>query len=220
MLPSQIKLRVKRQFGDESGAQLKDADIIDWINEAQREIYTKNNLGMKKGTVATIIGTSEYAFPNDLMRLFNVKYDGNTLQEISQQDVDEFIANYDTLTLGNGTPTHYWTYADKITLYPVPDSVKNLTIRYNRTPSDIVADDSIPLDLDLKYHNRVLDYCHAQAAHLDNDMQKYTLFMQRFEGKVNSTKDDETEMAQQAVYSSISVSTRDAGEWPVDYYSY
>jgi hypothetical protein len=209
MLPSQIKNRVKRQFGDQSGAQIVDADIVDWINEAQREIYTKNNLGMKKGTVPTVIGTSEYAFPNDLMRLFDVKYDGTVIEGITQQDIDNVFPQYDQLTI-RGAPTHYWTYADKITLYPIPDAVKNLTIRYNRFPVDVAADDSVPLDLDLKYHNRVLDYCYAQAAQLDGDMQAYVMYTQKFEGNVKNTLDDETEMAQQKVYPSITVSPNDA----------
>jgi hypothetical protein len=212
MLPSQIKNRVKRQFGDVSGAQLTDADIVDWINEAQREIYTKNNLGMTVGTVPTIIGTNEYSPPANLMRLFSVKYDGGVLAELSLQDIDNVYPNYDK-NLDRGTPSHYWTYADKIILYPVPDAVKNLTIRYNRFPVDIAADDTIPLDLDLKYHNRVLDYCYAQSAQLDGDMQSYTLYIQKFEGKVQATADDEFEMQQQRVYSSITVSPRDSDYW-------
>lgn len=217
MLPSQIKNRVKRQFGDTAGAQILDADIVDWVNEAQREIYVQNNLGMKKGTLPTIVGTNEYAFPNDLMRLFSVKYDGSTLEELSQQDIDQVFPNYDNV-LTRGTPSHYWTYADKITLYPVPDTIKNLTIFYNRFPVDIAADDSVALDLDLKYHNRVLDYCYAQAAQLDGDAQSYALYMQRFQGGVKSTLADEGEMAQNRAYSSITVSQRDSdyswsGSW-------
>lgn len=210
MLVSAIKNRVKRQFGDQSGAQLIDADIVDWINEAQREIYVKNNLGQKKGTVATVVGTTEYSFPTDLMRLFTVKYDGVTLQGVSQQEIDEFISNIDTVgAIPNGTPTHYYTYAGKIILYPPPDTIKNLTIRYNRFPVD-VAIDADAVDVDKIYENRVLDYCNAQACHLDGNVSGYQLFMSRFEGKVNSTLDDEFEMGQQAVYSSITVAPRDA----------
>lgn len=209
MLPSQIKTRVKRQFGDTAGVQILDTDIVDWINEAQREIYVKNNLGMTKGTVATIIGTGEYSPPANMMRLFSVKYDGSALREITLQDIDNLFPNYDSVQ-ERGTPTHYWTYADKIDLYPIPDAVKNLTILYNRFPVDIAADDSIPLDLDLKYHNRVLDYCYGQAAQLDGDPTAYTMFMQKFRGDVQSTKDDETEMAQNKVYPSITVSIRDS----------
>lgn len=208
MLPSQIKNRVKRQFGDQSGAQLLDADIVDWINEAQREIYTKNNLGMTKGTIATVIGTGEYSFPTNLMRLFSVKYDGNALKEITIQDIDNVFPNYDTVQ-DRGTPNTYWTYADKFILYPIPDSVKNLTILFNRFPVDIAADDTVPLDLDLKYHNRVLEYCYAQAAQLDGDMQSYVMWMKKFGTEVQSTESDETEAAQNRAYPSITVSLRD-----------
>lgn len=203
-----IKRRVKRQFGDESGAQLKDADIIDWINDAQREIYTKNNLGQKVGTMNTIAGTREYAFPADLMRLLNVKYDGDTLNELSQQNVDTFLPNDDGDSTARGRVTSYYTYADKFELYPAPDAVKVLTIRYNRFPVDVTGD-ADNTDVDKKYDNRILDFCHAQGAQLDGNMQSYVMFMQRFEGKTDSTKDDETEMQANTYYPSISVSARD-----------
>lgn len=172
---------------------------------------------MKTGTINTIIGTNSYAFPTDLMRLFSVKYDGTTLQEISQQDIDNYFATYDRLDAGNGTPTHYWTYESKINLNPVPDSVKLLKIRYNRYPTDVAVDGD-NTDVDRMYDNRILDYCYAQASQIDGDMQAFAMYMQRFEGKVDATKEDETEMAQQKVYASITVSVRDAGEFPFDYY--
>lgn len=219
MLPSQIKTRVKRQFGDTSGAQIGDTDIVDWINEAQREIYVKNNLGMTKGVVPTIIGTGEYPFPTNppLMRLFSLKFDGSVLQEISIQDIDNIFPDYDTVQ-ERGIPTAYWTYADKFSLYPIPSVVKNLTILYNRFPTDIAADDSIALDLDLKYHNRVLDYCYGQAAQIDGDMQSYVMYMQKFRQETKSTQSDETEMAQNKYYPSITVSVRDSDyEWSGPY---
>jgi Family of unknown function (DUF6682) len=209
-----IKRRVKRQFGDEGGVQLKDTDIVDWVNDAQREIYTKNNLGQKVGTLPTIVGTREYAFPADLMRLLNVKYNGITLKELAQQEVDEFLPNDDGASTTNGTPSHYWTYADKMVLFPTPDAVKNLTIRYNRFPTDVAIDANLT-DLDQKYDNRILDYCHAMGRQLDGDLQGYVMFMQRFEGKVQNTLDDEFEMQQSSHYPYISVSARDADEFGV-----
>lgn len=214
MLVSDVKRRVKRLFGDESGTQLKDADIVDWINDAQREIYSKNNLGMKVGTLPTIVGTREYSLPVDLMRLFNVKYDGDTLSSLTQQDVDQFLPNDDGDSTARGRVVAYYTYADKIELYPAPDSVKNLTIRYNRYPTDVVADGD-STDVDKKYENRIVDYCMAQANQLDGNMQAYVMLMQRFEGKTDSTKEDETERQANDFYSSISVSARDSdySEW-------
>lgn len=211
MLVSDIKRRVKRQFGDESGAQLKDADIIDWINDAQKEIYTKNNLGQKIGTLPTISGTRTYAFPVDLMRLLSVKFNGMTLAEMTQQDIDTFLPQDDGASTVQGTPERYYTYAQTIYLYPVPNLVKNLTIRYNRFPTDVAVDGD-NTDVDKIYDNRILDFCHAMGKQLDGDMQGYVMFMQRFEGKVNATLDDEFEKQAMMFYPSISVSARDSDE--------
>lgn len=211
MLVSDIKRRVKRQFGDTSGAQLTDPDIIDWINDAQKEIYTRNNLGQKLGTLNSIVGTRTYAFPVDLMRLLSVKFNGQTLQAMSQQNVDEFLPQDDGAQFVTGIPERYYTHAGLIYLFPTPNVVKPLQIRYNRLPLP-VAIDADQTDVDQMYDNRILDFCHAMGRQLDGDQQGYVMFMQRFEGKLTGTKDDETEMQAQMVYPSISVVGRDSDE--------
>lgn len=211
MLVLDIKRRVKRQFGDQSGAQLTDPDIIDWINDAQREIYVRNNLGQKIGTLATINGTRTYASPADLMRLLSVKFNGMTLENMSQQDIDEYLPQDDGASTVLGTPERYYTHAGLIYLYPTPNLVKNLTIRYNRYPVDVTVDGDIA-DVDAMYVNRILDYCHAMGRQLDGDQQGYVMFMQRFEGKLTGTKDDEFELQAQSVYPSISCVGRDSDE--------
>jgi hypothetical protein len=211
ILVSDIKRRVKRQFGDTAGAQLTDPDIIDWINDAQKEIYIKNNLGQKIGTLPTINGTRTYAFPVDLMRLLSVKFNGFTLNELTQQEVDQFLPQDDGANTVLGTPERYYTYAAQIYLFPTPNLVKNLTIRYNRYPT-VVAVDGDSIDVDQTYDNRILDYCYAMGRSLDGDQQGYVMYMQRFEGKLQSTKDDEFEKQAQMVYPSILVSTRDSDE--------
>ena len=37
-----VLLSVKRQFGDESGVQVTDSDIVRWVDDAQREISMNN----------------------------------------------------------------------------------------------------------------------------------------------------------------------------------
>lgn len=53
MLVSEIATRVKRQFGDEAGAQIEDADILRWVNDAMIDIARTNNLLQISATTAT-----------------------------------------------------------------------------------------------------------------------------------------------------------------------
>jgi hypothetical protein len=50
MLVSEIATRVRRQFGDDVGILITDADIIRWVNDAQREIAVKANLLQVRAT--------------------------------------------------------------------------------------------------------------------------------------------------------------------------
>jgi hypothetical protein len=213
----EIKRRVKRGVGDESGGQITDADIIDWINDAQAEICRLNDVIQVIGTLPTVIGTGLYALTGlaDILKLRMVKYDGMTLKGLSQQEADEFISTYDQ-GLGTGTPTHFWIFANKITLFPVPSAVKNLNIYYIRKPLAVAIDADIP-ELPIQYHKQIVDYCIAHAKQQDDDMSAYAIKMQEFAGNVRDSRIDE-DWTTQEYYPSISISRDDAGPWQGDVY--
>ena len=52
---------VKRIFGDESGVQLTNDDIVRWINEAQVDISKQNQVLQTTATVAVTANTATYA---------------------------------------------------------------------------------------------------------------------------------------------------------------
>lgn len=174
----EVKIRVKRQFGDESGAQITDADIVRWINDGQRYII-ENNEGILEtiSTATTIVGQRDYNLPVDafILRSISIKADTaiayGSLTGFSLQEFDQLMDGWDGTQFGLGRPTVYHVYGRVIKIFPAPavGVVNGLKIYYSRFPVDVVLDTDI-IDLPLNYHNAVVKFCLQQAYELDEDM--------------------------------------------------
>lgn len=207
MIVSEIATRVRRIFGDDSAVQVTDADIIRWVNDAMREVAASNNLLQVKATSNTAIGQADYTQPTNLMTMHTVRYGGEKLKGVSIQEADEL--DYDDLSVG--TPVYFSNWAGVVTLYPAPETngVANLVMLYTRTPVDVTLVSETP-ELPVKYHNRIVDYCLAMAAEMDDNPQAYQNRMGQFRSGVEQLRAD-VDFTEQDVYPSISVAPADYG---------
>jgi hypothetical protein len=176
----QIKTRVKRTFGDTGNVEIRDSDIVDWVNAATRDLVKYNNLNKIKATSLTVANQSDYDLPVGVSGLSAVKYQGATLEYVSLDSANELFPERDNPdNFPTGTPLYYWVYADKLTLYPAPNSVEDLTLYYTVLPQAVDTDDDVP-GVPVEYHNRIIDYCLAQAYELNGDLNASQIKMNQF----------------------------------------
>src|SRR5882672_3379416 len=90
-----IKIRVKRGFGDQSNAQITDDDILRWINDALIEIVNRNELLQVRATADLISGQMEYGVPPEFANLRSIRISGKELQGIAMQEADRRFFGYD-----------------------------------------------------------------------------------------------------------------------------
>lgn len=178
MLVSDIITRVKRQFGDESGVQLTDDDIIRYINEGQRQIVMQNE-GLLE-TVATsnaVANQQEYTIPTNSLIVRSISYKGPDdaayykLKGMSMPQLDEYMDGWSN-TASTGVPEVYTIFGSNIIMFPIPDRSQTNAIKifYNRTPVDVVDGTSTP-DLPLLYHDALTKQCLQLAYELDEDWE-------------------------------------------------
>lgn len=210
----EIATRVKRQFGDEFGAQITDEDILRWINDAMRDICLNNNLLEKKSTTAVVANQQDYSIPNDLLTLHTVRYGTLKLSAFSLQEADEFISQESANT---GDPLYYSLWANTLSLYPIPTTAAtSLTLFYTRTPLAVTSLADTP-EIPAAYHLRLVEYCIAQAHELDADQEAYQRKMAQFKENVQSTKDN-GEWDSRDFYPNISASIDDTEAYGIGYY--
>lgn len=210
--------QVRALVGDISANQFTNEQALDWINNGIRECAVGNNLLNKRASQNTVIGQSDYALPEDILKFHSVFYDDQLLRFIT---LEEFTKEYQgvgaSTTVERSTPSVAYVWAGVLTIYPAPSQVKVLVINYLYTPAlheieDITTDDVF---LPISYHQRIVDYCLAQVAQQDEDYERYNIKMTEFKTGVQELK-DQPEWTYD-LYPSMSLSPRDMGEG-VDYF--
>lgn len=185
--------RVKRTFGDESGVQVTDSDIIRWMNDGMREIASANDILQTKGTIASVSGTQAYSLPADCLTLRSVWYGGVKLDMYTMAQVEEFLVTTGTAYAEGGNPQYYWIWANQLNFYPIPadSTASQITVFYTRTPIDvsILGDD---LDIPVQYHNALVAYVLKQAYELDEDWTASGNKLTEFQTGLNDLKENET----------------------------
>lgn len=177
MIVSDVMTRVRRSFGDESGVQITDADLIRWINDGIRELVKHNETLLQTIAVANLVALQqEYTLPEDLLILntITIKPDGwqsfLPLKAYSFAQFNQMVDSWDGTQQPPDSPSVYTRYANKLILFPVPaKSLTNaLKIYYNRQPVD-VTNSADPLDIPIQYHETLVKYCQSQAYEMDED---------------------------------------------------
>lgn len=185
--------RVKRTFGDESGVQITDTDIIRWINDAQREAVMQNEgLLQTIGYISSVAGTKEYTYPVDLFVLQHVYYRESAtgsyylLKYVTLKEFSEYVDGWDGSTF-QSVPLVYTQQQDgKLIIFPTPSSsvANGIKLIYSRYAADI-STSSDPIDLPPYLHTYVANYCLMQAYELDEDWESATRKSSQIQGDLN-----------------------------------
>lgn len=207
-----IVTSVRRTFGDEAAVQVKDEDVIRWINQGQVEIVKSNDGALQKsGFISLIADQSTYSLPADLFILRSLRYKYTDMLSFSNiryknmQEFDDSVEGWDGSAFGSGSPVYFTVFENKAILFPPPNiSVTNgLKVLYNQQPTDVTGllDN---LALPLIYHNTVLKFCMMQASLLDEDLDPAVLYKNDFMSDMDMLRTRESQEAT-ATYPVITV---------------
>lgn len=215
---AQAALDVKRQFGDEDGTQISDADILGWINDAQRQIVAVNPILQSSVQHDIIGGQGIYQYPADqiqyIQTLFYTDPDGVTkpLTQYSYQEAIEYIAKPGiTDELANsGDPRIWWSWAQKITLFPTPKAniTNGLTMDFISIPKELtVLSDA--LSVPDRYFDTVVNFVLSKARALDETYDAANFHKGLFEQQLGQLSEQENKIQVQQ-YSAPLVRADDA----------
>lgn len=190
----QVLRAVRRTFGDEAGVQLEDADILQWANDAQQAINTKNKIFKAKSTSQSVEGQAAYLFPVELIQqVESLTYDGVPLKPIEMHTAQQDVQRNDPQQEEKGTPVVWYEWAGEFTLYPVPDEVKDIALYYTRYPEPLTGDETQPLDVPDKYYQAIVDFVLWKCYELDEDWNGAQFKEQQFRGALEEQAEEERE---------------------------
>lgn len=201
-LVSEVITAVQRQFGDESGVQLENTDVIRWINDAQDIIVAKNKVLKAKSTTPSVEGQAAYTFPSDnIHQIESIHYNGYRVPNMSFPEAEEQIFQADPNSTTVGNPVLWYEWAGTFTFWPAPGEVQNIDLYYTQRPAPVTLISDV-LSLPDKYYQDVVRYCMQQAYEMDEDMANSQAKGQQFDASLNE-KSEEERTAQNMTYETI-----------------
>jgi hypothetical protein len=173
------------------------------VNDACLEIVTQNDTAEGYlGNTSVKAGVFEYNLPPDLIRIRSVRVNG---MKLSASTYEQLVDIDPQLTATTGTPHSYWVYGNALNLYPTPsDALGNVDILYVKSPDTLTVDmmERVP-DVPLQYHPRIVEYCIAQAAELDDNIAQYQLKMGQFKSSISELRQNGEQPESASYYPSI-----------------
>lgn len=169
---SLVAIEVKRIFGDEDAVQISDADILRWINSAQRSIVSVNPILQRTLVRDSVAGQASYTFPTDRVQYVQALYFQNLpLTAYSYPEAQEYIlANNPDSTTTEGLPAIWYQWAQQITLYPAPsESVTDgIKVDFVAIPEELMNLNDT-LSLPDRYFESIIAFCLQKAHQVDEN---------------------------------------------------
>lgn len=166
--------QVKRVFGDESGVQLTNDDIVRWINEAQVDIAKQNQILQTTATMAVVANTATYSLTSVTPRidtLASLLLDGRRVGNIPISQAEESISLADPEGYEKGAPQFWYAWGGDITFWPCPNKNYTMTIRYNAQPAVVTSTPGDVLAVPDECFSDVCNYVLMRAYEMDENAE-------------------------------------------------
>lgn len=193
---------IKRAFGDESGVQITDSDILMWSNEAQLAIANATRCIQGKATAPLPAGTFEITLPEQAastivtLRLDNVPIPG---VEFAQAEQD--LQREDPDRVSTGRPIWWTKWGVTVSFYPTPSEAHTITVFYTGIPENLIGAASV-VGIPDRYFSALLQYVLSKAYELDEDYDAQQRAFAQYQTMIGeATYDDD--QAMNLFYSSV-----------------
>lgn len=197
---------VVRIFGDESGVQLAQSDIIRWINEAQREINRQNAVLQQVATTALTAGQSEYDLSSITPPIYEINsllVNGRRVGNISVAQAEESISLNDPESYETGAPQFWYEWANQVSFWPVPESSGTIKIRYTAVPIDVTSGTDT-LSLTDEYFMDIVNYVLKMAYEMDENPEMMQMKAGEFSQSL-AERGEQNRNAQHMTYPTMTV---------------
>lgn len=165
---TRARLSLRDTSSDVTRQRFSDAQLLNWINDGQREANSTNFILQSSATITLVAGTTEYALPSDYLTTWRVTINNLKLNETSFNEQDANSTGWQKI--GVGTPINYYIYLapnPTIGFIPCPSSSfistsgSSIKVWYIQQTVDLTTTSQIPFNGWLQlypYHSALAYY--------------------------------------------------------------
>lgn len=192
--------RASRIIQDTSNVRWTKAELLDYFNDAQREVVLHRPDAKTVNENFTCAASSKQTLPAAALRLIDVvrNVDGRVVTQVSRQVLDEQLPNWHNEPSGGATYVKHFVYDPRdpktFYLYQLPQNTVQIEIVYSTAPSTVTSSTgdendlsdiaSTVIGLDDVYSNPLLDYVLFRAYSKDTEyagnMERASMHLQNF----------------------------------------
>lgn len=182
---------VKRQFGDESGVQIEEGDIIRWVNDAQDVIVARNKVIKARATLRTIGGEADYRFPTeDVHQVESLHVNGAYIPHVDFSTAERRILVEDPSRVSTGDPALWSDWGGRFILWPTPDKDSRIDLYFTKRPRKITSSEEL-LGVPDKYYQDVVRFVLQNAYEMDEDYKASQMKREQFDESLLSMGEEE-----------------------------
>jgi hypothetical protein len=163
-----LVLQIKRQYGDEYGVVVTDADLLQFVYEGEMDIIRSTG-GFESKTIAAAASAFPMQIPGTI-QVIRVTLNGVALTYISIAELDLVKA---ALLTAQGAPQYWYNNNEQeIDIFPsvTTDTTANLIVYYKH----VAIKKTVPtgaLTVPERYHTDLLQFCIARCHNKNRDAQ-------------------------------------------------
>ncbi len=176
---------LSRDPSDSGRVRFSNAQILDFLNEAQRDAIGATLCIRKQYSFDTSSGTRYYAMPSDFIAIDRLVHDDQAFEEKSPAKLDKVSTEWETVT---GEPINFFVRFSSrgmVGFYPYPvtnTSTATVSVDYFAQPTDMETTstpfNSIPEFY--PFHQMLSYYAAAQMNYVDGLISSGDRYMQRY----------------------------------------
>lgn len=194
---NEIAVYVKRQFGDESGVQITDADIYRWLSSAQLQVVAKIAPVQAIATTDVVAGTREVDLSMlPIHQIDSVHFEGRFIPQVNFAEAEQRIYTSGANPNTADSAEFWYSYANTLYLFPVPSRsiTGGLSIHFIKMPTPVLTGTDL-LSIPDKYFDALCSWILSKAYELDEEFDQAANYRQHFENQLLEQNGEERSMA-------------------------
>lgn len=154
---SSILTRAKRTLQDTTGIRWPDLELLDWLNDGQREVAMLVPQAGAVTTTVALVNNSRQQIPSDGTQFLKLvrNIGGRAIRQTQQSILDSQIPNWHE-AVGNEVMHYTFDPIEPRSYYVYPRASRQVELVYARSPSASTMNGN--LSIPAIYANAVLDY--------------------------------------------------------------
>lgn len=200
---SEMRTEIRRNLRDTDSTRQKytDSQLLDFINQAQREIVTATWLSEETSSYMLTQRTTYYLLPDTAIAVKYVDFrkSGSNVIALQQETIESLKNGNINWQFISGSPVYYYIEKSSanrhlISYIPIPNatSTGTVTIRYVNRVDDLSSDSSVPFNNKLHlypYHNTIVYYVSFRLKAIENKFNEAKFYNDLYIGSLSAMLD-------------------------------